>query len=71
MRRVGLILLAAGLAGFLLGSTQKSRYERADVALTDTPADSRAADAWETARWILAGIGVMGVVFIVLPGKKR
>jgi uncharacterized membrane protein YbaN (DUF454 family) len=59
MRRVGLILLAIGLAGFLLASTQKARH------------DGAARDAWETARWILAGIGVMGVVFTVLPGKKQ
>ena len=27
-------------------------------------------DFWDTARWVLAGTAVMGVVFILLPGKK-
>jgi len=25
---------------------------------------------WETARWLSLGMGVIGVVFILLPGKK-
>ena len=69
MRRVGLVLLVLGLAGFFFATAQKARYEK-------TPAEDAAVsrDApiyqWETARWLLAGMGVIGVVFTVLPGKK-
>ena len=55
MRRVGLVFLALGLAGFLLASGTRARH----------------ADAWETARWMFAGVAVMGVVFTVLPGKPE
>ena len=61
MRRAGLILLALGLAGFLLGSSQRARYESTDRKLRD---------AWETARWLFVGTAVIGLVFAVLPGKS-
>ena len=57
VRRVGLILLAVGLAGFLLAS---GRAARAD----------HSAAAWEESRWLLAGAAVIGAVFTLLPGKK-
>jgi len=55
VRRVGLIFLAIGLGGFLLASRDYSRYQ----------------DAWETARWMLVGVAVMGLVFTILPGKPE
>ena len=69
MRRLGLVLLAAGLAGFLFASAQKRRYEPA--ASADASSSSAAAvHRWETTRWLLAGMGVIGLVFTVLPGKS-
>ena len=72
MRRAGLILLAVGLAGFLLGSSLRARYET--LAGAPLPAagreDRKHSDAWETARWLFAGTAVIGLVFTVLPGKK-
>jgi len=53
MRRVGLVFIALGLAGFLFAS-------RAAVT---------GGRIWDDARWVLLGIAVMGVVFVVLPGK--
>ena len=72
MRRVGLVLLAIGVAGFLLGSAQRARYERPEgsASAAASAADRKARDAWETARWLLAGTAVMGVVFTALPGKR-
>jgi len=73
MRRVGLVLLAIGLAGFLFASAQKSRYETVVAGAAGETASSPAAEhvlRWETARWLLVGVGVIGVVFTVLPGKK-
>lgn len=55
MRRVGLVFLAIGLGGFLLASRSYASYQ----------------DAWETARWMFAGVVVMGVVFTILPGKPE
>lgn len=73
MRRVGLIFLAVGLTGFLFASTQRSRYETAEgtPSATVSPGEHRIRDAWETARWLLMGMAVMGVVFTVLPGKEK
>jgi hypothetical protein len=56
MRRVGLIFLAAGLAGFLFASSQHALRP--------------AVEAWETGRWLFVGMAVMGVVFVVLPGPR-
>ena len=55
MRRVGLVLVAMGFAGFLFASHAASEPGR----------------GWDDARWALLGIAVMGIVFIVLPGKPE
>ena len=55
MRRVGLVVLGLGLAGFLIAS--------------GAHAASRAG--WETARWLLLGVAVTGLVFTILPGKAH
>jgi hypothetical protein len=55
VRRVGLIFLAIGVGGFLVASQIHPRYQ----------------EAWETARWMLVGVAVMGLVFTILPGKKE
>jgi ethanolamine transporter EutH len=55
VRRVGLIFLAIGLGGFLVASQLHAHYK----------------DAWETARWMLMGVAVIGVVFTILPGKPE
>ncbi len=56
MRRVGLIFLAVGLAGFLFATSQRARHP--------------AVEAWETGRWLFVGMAVMGVVFTVVPGPR-
>ena len=55
MRRAGFVLVALGLAGFLFASH----------------AAGGRAGGWDDARWALLGIAVMGVVFVVLPGKPE
>ena len=55
MRRVGLVFLGIGLAGFLIASG----------------AGSARGPAWENARWLLLGVAVMGLVFTILPGKSE
>jgi hypothetical protein len=72
MRRVGLILLAIGVAGFLFATYQRGLHEPTPgVPGTPPPAESRARDAWETARWLLVGTAVIGAVFTALPGKRE
>ena len=69
MRRLGVFLLVAGLAGFLYASGRKARSES---TVGDPSSSSMAAQAvyrWETARWLIAGTAVIGLVFTILPGK--
>lgn len=69
MRRLGLLLLAAGLAGFLFATAQKNRH--AAAAPEAGTAENAVVYRWETTRWLLVGMGVIGLVFTVLPGKRR
>jgi hypothetical protein len=69
MRRLGVFLLAAGLAGFLYASAKKAKYESSADPSFSSPA-AEAAYRWETARWLIAGTAVIGLVFTILPGKK-
>lgn len=72
MRRVGILFLVVGLAGFLLASSQRARYDSVEGSLKATfSSDERGKrEGWETARWMLAGVAVIGLVFTLLPGKK-
>jgi hypothetical protein len=72
MRKIGLIFLAIGIAGFLFASSQRGGYDSVEGALKSTFSSTERSkkDFWETARWVMAGTAVMGVVFILLPGKK-
>ena len=73
MRRLGIILVAIGLAGFLFASSRRSSYESLEgqfkAAVSQEERGKR--DFWENARWLFVGAGVIGLVLIVLPGKKR
>jgi hypothetical protein len=72
MRRLGILLLVVGLAGFVVASSQRGGYETVEGKLkTILSQEERSKkDFWETARWLFVGAGVIGVVLIVLPGKK-
>ena len=72
MRRLGIILLVIGIAGFLAASSQRSGYDSLEGKFKAAVSqDERGKkDFWETARWVLLGTGVIGLVLIVLPGKK-
>jgi hypothetical protein len=72
MRKVGLILLAAGLAGFLFASAQRAHYEKTQgvASAAELVASRRRVEGWETARWLILGAAVMGLVFTVLPGRE-
>ena len=72
MRRIGIVLIVVGLAGFLVASCQRSGYESVEGQIKTTFSSSERSkkDAWETARWMLLGAAVVGLVFVVLPGRK-
>jgi len=73
MRRLGIVLIAIGLAGFLFASSQRSGYESLEgkikAAVSQNERGKR--DLWENIRWLFVGAGVIGVVLTVLPGKKE
>jgi hypothetical protein len=72
MRRIGLLLVVIGLVGFLIATSQRGGYDSVEGKMKSTFSSSERGkkDFWDTARWVLAGSAVMGVVFILLPGKK-
>lgn len=73
MRKVGMILIAIGLVGFLIASSQRGGFDTVEGALKTTFSQKERSkkDFWETARWLFGGAGVIGIVLTVLPGKKE
>jgi hypothetical protein len=72
MRRLGIVLLIVGLAGFLVASSQRASYDSLEGQFKAAVSKEERGrkDLWENARWLLVGVGVIGLVLIVLPGKK-
>jgi hypothetical protein len=72
MRRLGIILLVIGLAGFLVASSQRSSYNSLEGQFKAAVSKEERGkkDLWDNARWLFVGTGVIGLVLIVLPGKK-
>ena len=71
MRRLGVILLVIGLAGFLVASSQRSGYDSVEgkVKAAVSKEERSKKDFWETSRWLLLGAGIIGLVLVVFPGK--
>jgi hypothetical protein len=72
MRRLGVIVLVLGLAGFTIASSKRGSYDSVQGALkaTFSSEEKGKKDFWETARWVSLGAGVIGLVLVILPGKK-
>jgi hypothetical protein len=72
MRRIGIILLVLGLVGFIVASSQRGSYDTVEGAIKTTFSQEEKGkkDAWETGRWVALGVGVIGLVLTVFPGKK-
>ena len=72
MRRIGIVLLVLGLIGFVVATSQRGGYDSVEGAIKTTFSSEEKSkkDAWETGRWIALGIGVVGLVLVVLPGKR-
>ena len=72
-RRLGIIVLLIGLAGFVLATTQRGGYDTLEGAIKTAVSSSerKKKDAWDTIRWLSLGAAVVGVVLVILPGKKE
>ncbi len=72
MRKVGIILIVVGLAGFLVATSQRGGYDTVEGAIKTTFSQKERSqkDMWDTARWLFVGVGVVGIILTVLPGKK-
>ena len=72
MRRLGIVLLVVGLAGFLVASSQRSSFDSLEGQFKAAVSKEERGrkDLWENARWLSVGVGVIGLVLIILPGKK-
>ncbi len=72
MRRIGIVLLVLGLVGFVVASSQRGGYDTLEGAIKTAVSSEEKSkkDAWETGRWLALGVGVIGLVLVVLPGKK-
>jgi preprotein translocase subunit Sss1 len=72
MKRMGIVLLVIGLVGFVLASSQRGRYDSVEGALKSTFSSEERSkkEGWETARWASLGLAVVGLVLVVVPGKR-
>lgn len=72
MRRIGILLLVLGLAGFVIASSQRGGYDTLEGAIKTAVSSEEKSkkDAWETGRWVALGVGVIGLVLVLMPGKK-
>jgi hypothetical protein len=73
MRKLGIILIVIGLAGFLVATSQRGGYDTIEgkIKATFSQEERSKKDFWDTARWLFVGAGVIGIVLTVLPGKKE
>lgn len=72
MRRNGLILLAIGVILFLVASSQRKGYDSVEGVLKTTfSKDERGkSNLADTGRWVGLGLAAVGLVLVVIPGKK-
>jgi hypothetical protein len=72
MRLIGIVLLVAGLVGFVVASGRRSGYDSVEGQLKSTFSSSERSkkEGWETGRWVAAGVAVVGLVLVFVPGKK-
>jgi hypothetical protein len=72
MRRIGILLLVIGLAVFLIATSQRSGYDTLEGQIKSAVSSEERSkkSAWDTARWLGVGVGVVGLVLVLMPGKK-
>ena len=72
MRTIGIILLVAGLVGFVVTSSRRGGYDSVEGALKTTFSETERSkkEGLEAGRWISAGVAVLGLVLVFVPQKK-
>jgi hypothetical protein len=72
MRRIGIALLVIGIAGFVLASSRRGGYDSVEGALKTTfSSDERSKkEGWESLRWVGVGLAAVGLVMVLMPGRK-
>ena len=72
MRRIGIALLVIGIAGFVLASSRRGGYDSVEGAIKTTfSSDERSKkEGWESLRWVGVGLAAVGLVMILVPGRK-
>lgn len=72
MKRIGIALLVIGLVGFVLASSQRGGYDSVEGAIKTTFSSEERSkkEGWEVLRWVGAGLAVVGLVLVFVPGKK-
>ncbi len=72
MKRIGIALLVLGLVGFVLASSQRAGFDSVEGGIKQLFSSSERSkkEGWETARWVAAGLGVLGLVLTLMPAKK-
>jgi hypothetical protein len=72
MKRIGVVLLVFGLAGFVWASGKRSGFDSVEGTLKSTFSSSERSkkEGWETTRWVSAGLAVVGLALLVAPAKK-
>jgi uncharacterized membrane protein YbaN (DUF454 family) len=72
-RRLGAIVLAVGIAGFVFGTVQRGAYDTVEgkIKAAVSTEERKKKDTWETVRWLSLGAAVVGVILVILPGKRE
>jgi hypothetical protein len=72
VRRLGIIVLVVGLAGFFLASRERTGYDTIEGTIKSAVSteEREKKETWETLRWVSLGVAVFGAVLVVFPGKK-
>ena len=72
MKRIGVVLLVLGGAGFAWASSVRSGFDTVEGAFKSTfSSEQRSRKALaENGRWVALAVGALGAVLIVLPAKK-
>jgi hypothetical protein len=73
VRRLGIIVLVVGLAGFVLATGQRRGYDTIEGTIKSAVSteERKKRDTWETLRWISLGAAVFGAVLVAFPGRGQ
>ena len=72
MKRIGIVLLVLGLAGFILASSRRAGYDTVEGGIKQVFSSEERSkkEGWETGRWVAVGLAALGLVLVVVPAKK-